>query len=179
MESVALSDRQLDYLAREDPCLKPSFHGVLAANELPKRPVTRHPRAYIVNTDPADRPGHHWLAFWTHQDTCEILDTFALPLEHYQAPWIEQWVKQWKYRVQNSEPLQTIQSNSCGHYCLFYLKYKARGHSLQDFLSRFSDTDFVHNDHQVGQLLKRLITNQDVWDAICRWPCRQRCNKRA
>ena len=36
MEFVALTTRQLDYLARQDPYLEPIFKGVFASDQLPK-----------------------------------------------------------------------------------------------------------------------------------------------
>ena len=65
MEHVALNNVQLDYLARDDPQLKRSFYGTVACDRLPKSPVKTQPQGYIVNTDPHDQPGQHWLAVWT------------------------------------------------------------------------------------------------------------------
>ena len=65
MEHVALNNVQLDYLARDDPQLKPVFYGTVACDRLPKRPVKTQRQGYIVNTDPHDQPGQHWLAVWT------------------------------------------------------------------------------------------------------------------
>ena len=62
MEHVALNNVQLDYLARDDPHLKRYFYGTVASDRLPKRPVKTQPQGYIVNTDPHDQPGQHWLA---------------------------------------------------------------------------------------------------------------------
>ena len=39
MEHVALNNVQLDYLARDDPQLKPMFYGTVACDRLPKSPV--------------------------------------------------------------------------------------------------------------------------------------------
>ena len=65
MEHVALNNVQLDYLARDDPQLKPVFYGTVACDRLPKSPVKTTSQGYIVNTDPHDQPGQHWLAVWT------------------------------------------------------------------------------------------------------------------
>ena len=62
MEHAALNNVQLDYLARDDPQLKPVFYGTVACDRLPKSPVKTQPQGYIVNTDPHDQPGQHWLA---------------------------------------------------------------------------------------------------------------------
>ena len=118
MEQVALNNVQLDYLARDDPQLKPVFYGTVACDRLPKSPRKTIPQGYIVNTDPHDRPGQHWLAVWTDGNVCEVLDSCALPLERYeQAIPLREWiVKHWKYVVTNGKSLQAIYSKSCGDY---------------------------------------------------------------
>jgi len=84
MEHVVLNNVQLDYLARDDPQLKPVFYGMVPFDQLPKTPRKTTPQGYIVNTDPHDRPGQHWLAVWTDGNVCEVLDSYALPLERYE-----------------------------------------------------------------------------------------------
>jgi len=84
MEQVALNNVQLDCLARDDPQLKPYFYGSVACYRLPKKPDKKAPRAYIVNTDPHDQPGQHWLALWTYQNVYEVMDSYAIPLERYE-----------------------------------------------------------------------------------------------
>ena len=60
MEFVPLSDTVFNYLAREDPELKPYFRGVFPADKLPTVPKWRRfSDAYIVNTDPAGESGEH------------------------------------------------------------------------------------------------------------------------
>ena len=99
MEQVALNNVQLEYLAREDPSLKPYFYWVVACDRLPKKP-THVPCGYIVNTDPHEKPGKHWLGISTKGNVCEVMDSFALPLEYYQADSLNEWiVKHWKYVV--------------------------------------------------------------------------------
>jgi len=53
----------------------------------------------------------------------------------------------------NGTTLQGLHSYACGHYCLAYLKLKARGGSLQDFLALFSDHDYVQNDQKVADMI--------------------------
>ena len=39
----------------------------------------KEPHGYIANTDPLDRPGHHWLVLWTHSGNVgEVMDICAL-----------------------------------------------------------------------------------------------------
>ena len=174
MELVALSDQQLHYLATRDCLLNRHFVGVFPSDKLPKK-SPKGPSAYIVNTDPHDKPGKHWLAIWVKDGVCEIMDSYGLPLKYYEATPLEKWTRQWKYIVTNGRALQSIRSNSCGHYCLFYLKAKVRDASLQDFLNYFEENDYVSNDHKVGQMLKELITDKTEWEKVCKRPYKQHC----
>jgi len=64
--------------------------------------------------------------------------------------------------------LQSIYSKSCGDYALFYLKDRARGQSMNEFLRCFSKHDYVDNDHKIGQMLKKLIERELEWDKVCK-----------
>lgn len=82
---VPLSDTVLNYLAQDDRELKAYFRGVFPADQLP--PVSKkRVNAYIVNTDPAGEPGEHWLGIWTNRHTCEVFDSYGLPLSSYNNP---------------------------------------------------------------------------------------------
>ena len=64
----------------------------MACDRLPKTPDKKTPKGYIVNTDPHEQPGQHWLALWTYQNVCEVPDSYALPLERYeQATPLRDW----------------------------------------------------------------------------------------
>ena len=53
--------------------------------------------------------------------------------------------------------LQEMESQSCGQYALMYLKMKARGKSMHDFISLFKKGNYVYNDHLVGEMVKPLL----------------------
>ena len=137
MESVALSNVQLDYLARDDPLLKAYFPGVFPCDGLPDKNKDKKYRgrqnAYIVNTDKKGRPGKHWIALWTRDDLCEVMDSYALPICVYSAKPLEDWLQHYPYVVSNEQSLQNVNSKSCGHYALMFLKARARDYSMADF----------------------------------------------
>ena len=57
MEHVALNNVQLDYLARDDPQLKPVFYGTVACDRLPKSPVKTTPPRLHCEHGPARSTG--------------------------------------------------------------------------------------------------------------------------
>ena len=86
MEFVPLICPIEQLLALDNPWLKRVFDGVVPADRLTKNSARTTQAAYIVNTAPKDKPGWHWLAIWTKNDICEVLDSYGLPLTMYGAP---------------------------------------------------------------------------------------------
>ena len=169
MEKVALNNVQLDYLAKADPKLSQVFYGTVACDHLPSLVNQEGPTAYIVNTDPHDEPRKHWIALWTQDNVCEILDSYAMPLEVYKTtePLTEWLNRHYKYQVASRKTLQLVFSQSCGDYVLMFLVLKARGRSMQDFLSLFPGKDYVSNDRKVGRWLRRRIADEVAWKSAC------------
>ena len=46
-----------------DPVAKKKFCGVFPSDQLPKV-IERFPCGFVANTDPRDKPGKHWVAFY-------------------------------------------------------------------------------------------------------------------
>ena len=156
MEKVSLNNVQLDVLARSQPSLKPYFYGTVPCDRLPEKPHKKGPVGYIVNMDPQGQPGRHWIALWMCQDVCEIMDSYALPLDTYLTTEpLQRWLDQhWKFNIHNGKSLQSLYSQSCGDYALMFLIDRSKGHDMNTFLRCFSPHDYVQNDHKVGQMLK-------------------------
>ena len=66
---------------------------------------------------------------------CEILDSYALPLQVYKtADLLIEWLHHhYKYQVNSDQALQSVFSQSCGDYALMLLFLKARGYSMENF----------------------------------------------
>ena len=175
MEKVVLNNLQLDHLARTNPSLCCVFYGTVPCDRLPKTLPQEGPTAYIVNTDPHDKPGVHWIALWADKDKCEILDSYGLPLDAYgTAEPLKAWLdRHFKYHIFNGKSLQPLFSQSCGGYALMFLIDRAEGRDMNAFLSRFKKNEFVENDRKVGHMLKRLIVHELAWRKICKVPCHQ------
>ena len=129
------------------------FKGVFPRDVLQHLPVnSRHPSAYIINTASHNEPGEHWVAVWLHGGRGEYFDSYGLPpiKEH-----IEKFMKKHcRYYQWNRRVLQGILSNTCGHYCLYYILQKARGHSMDRICARFNTFSHYANDKRVEMLTK-------------------------
>ena len=151
------------------------FYGTVPCDQLPRTLPQEGPTAYSVNTDPQDEPGRHWIAIWTEGTLSEVMDSYGLSLEVYGTtdPIMEWLNRHFKYQMHNGRSQQSLFSQSCGDYALMYLIDRAKGRSMQHFLNRFRRNDYVNNDHKVGQMMKRLIADEILWNKICKTPCHQ------
>ena len=122
------------------------FGGVYASDKLPKH-VPWGKRFYIANTDPANKPGQHWVAFFFNtNNTCVYFDSFGLPpLRASFIRFMEDNSERWIY---SSKRLQHPSSKLCGYYCIFFIHLMCEGKTLRGVVKALSD-DLKWNDRMV------------------------------
>ena len=156
MEFVPLNITTLRFLALDDPWLKRHFWGVVSTDRLPQNPAQTTRTAYIVNMDPEGEPGQHWLAIWTENKVCEVLDSYGLPL----TPQPIGMVGPLSHLLRSEQTLQAFNCAACGHYELMFLKDRARGDSMVQLVQKFSPIDLVGNNRCVRQDVPRWIVDE-------------------
>ena len=172
MEFDAVTTAQLETLARQKKTLEPYFVGVFAADTLPKTPRYLKPQAYIVNTDPHHRPGRQWIALWTKEGVCQVMDSFGLPLATHGTPHLQTWLRRhWSVVECNTQSLQAINSATCGHYALRFLVERSQGRTMRQFLDQFRTYDYVYNDARIahwmkGKMFDTMMTNMKLNQAV-------------
>lgn len=104
----------------------PKFRGVFLRNELPKKPWKKE--CGILNLD--DDKGTHWVA-WYKCDKNLYFDSYGIqpPKE------LEKYLGNPIYY--STDQVQPVNTQICGHLCLFVLKKLSEGESLQDIANSF------------------------------------------
>ena len=102
--------------------------GVFASDQVPHFDRRqRRPFALVVNTDPSNRPGAHWLAFYASADLSspplEMFDSYGFSPSMHSLAYLATRIHS------SSVSYQSIDSSICGHYCLFFLFNRAHGRS--------------------------------------------------
>ena len=158
MDFYSTSTLELKTFACQEPTLNPLFGGVNAADQLPTQPVRSEPRGYIVNTDTHDRPGQHWIALWSQDDGCEIMDSYGVPLETYKTKHVLQWLNaNWSVMERNNQSLQAIKSATCSHTALTFFIESSQGRSLRQFPDQFKRYDYVYNDAMMARWMNEKM----------------------
>ena len=95
----------------------PFFFGTFPIDELPNK---KFPYSFILNHDPHNKPGSHWVAVIVHSNkNVEYFDSLG------QKP--PSLLYQWKRKINyNKRAIQNIFANTCGHHSLYYLYLRTR-----------------------------------------------------
>lgn len=137
--------------------------GVFAADTVPyDKASTARNIAFIVNSDKASSSGQHWVAFLCLRGsrTVEYFDSYGLPLPEY-TEICAHMPKYFSNRVhkRNVSCLQSLNSASCGEYCILFLTSRAHGVSFErivtGLMSRYS-TDRSARDRYVVKTVAKL-----------------------
>ena len=91
-------------------------------------------KSFIANTDPAAKPGYHWVAFVVFRDRPSVIyyfDSFGMPLSNYEDLYRTclrhgYFSSTMVVNSVNARALQGGHSTVCGHYCVLYLYMCAR-----------------------------------------------------
>jgi len=112
--------------------------------------------AVVINSDTAKSPGMHWLAIFKERSKkqIEFFDSCSMPLSFYN-PSIGHFLENHANAVlSNCDRIQSEFTNTCGHFCIYYLLHRTSGKSFEAILNDFSLTDLPSNDHIVKQFVR-------------------------
>ena len=121
------------------------FLGVFPGDSIPPM---KPGQALIANTDPHDKPGQHWVAFYCSPGDClEYFDSFGLPP---MIPEIRKYINKscHTYFLCSSVQLQHESSGTCGNHCIAFVKHRLMGQPFTSLLAHFTDSQ-RNNDLKV------------------------------
>ena len=137
-------------ILQRDRAVGPTLRGVCSIDEPWPEPVMV-PASYVINTDTKTGPGEHWVAFYISADGhCDYFESLGTAPIRPIWKWLK---KRTKSVIFNKQWLQSPVSEVCGHYCIYFLRARARGRSLGDILTDFQEYDFEQNDNKVRNKL--------------------------
>lgn len=136
-----------------------NFRGVFALDTLPSsvRNGIVYPMSFVVNTDPINKAGAHWLALYAVNDErCEYFDSYGW------APWQRQIID-FMLRLSdnifyNGRRLQSLMETTCGEHCISYIRARDGGHSMHEYLNMFHYVaESGVNDYAVKQYVHNYM----------------------
>ena len=121
----------------------PSFIGVFASDKIPQV-INQFPASFVVNTDPSDKPGEHWVAFHVpKEDVLEFFDSYG---QHPSKYGFQDFIRRFSTVIWNAVTIQSPTSNVCGQYCIYFLLKRNSGNSINCIvyhLKKMSNSKFT------------------------------------
>ena len=141
---------------------KSSFQGVYPSDLLPAV-VKDFPASFVANVDSSSQPGSHWVAFYfTNNKQGEFFDSYGQSPQTYSSyfkDFLDKNAVDWIY---NKKHLQSIFTNVCGHYCIFFLYHRCKNMSMNDIVNFFTSNVKEENDSLVRYFVERNLIHPVV-----------------
>ena len=130
------------------------YRGVYPCDKLPSIAWSMRPFVIVANTDPASRPGQHWICmYFDEKGYGEFFDSFGSPPNGIFKLNMDKHCVMWKF---NDKQFQSSVSRFCGHYCIWYCMMKNRNISMHTIKHAMTD-DTGLNDYLVHRFACKLI----------------------
>lgn len=127
------------------------YYGTYPRDMLPK--YIPKDSGIIINTDKSSQPGEHWVSiFKTKSGPLVYFDSFGLPPLHKEiTDFIEvNTINGWFY---NSINFQSIYSDTCGLYCIYFLTNYFNNGDFENIQNVFCFSP-MYND-RIAKLLRK------------------------
>ena len=150
---------ELNTLQLDKKITAPGFLGAFPYDEIPAKPNSGETFSVILNTDPNDRPGDHWIALIYKAPYYYFCDSYGRSPGDWTFPpdftsTVKNFIGKNSYKT-NTKLLQQLTSNACGDYCVYFIQEMAKK-SFTQVLSIFS-TNSKSNDRLVFDYVKKSL----------------------
>ena len=133
----ALNSIQLSITVKSNSVTSKHTLAVFARDEL-SSVHTDPPQIIIVNTDPLEKSGKHWLLIYFNEDRLvDFFDSLGYDINFYHSS-IKKFVQKFTKKYQNvimTCRLQPLDSSLCSHYCLYYAYCKCLDMRAKDIIA--------------------------------------------
>ena len=123
-----MNTSELEEILKKIDCAKNMFGGVYPSDFLPLE-VKQCPQSFAANVDTSEKPGTHWMEFYSIDDQQgEFFDSYGLPPHRY-----TQYFKDFKEMQQQKCSSMDLRQEASGDFmwtCLWTLLYMLHLQSL-------------------------------------------------
>ena len=137
----------------------PGFLGAFAYDELPEKPDGATMMfSLIINVDPSNLPGSHWIALVYKNSCFFFIDSYGRLFKDNTFPSgfsakIKNYIGNSCYKT-NTKMYQQFTSNTCGQYCVYFIEEMVKK-SFEKVCNVFTD-NLRKNDLYVTKYVEKL-----------------------
>ena len=135
-----MNSLQILNILKSDPFTKTVFTNVLPSDRLPHE-IQKKPRGFVLNTDPSNRPGTHWVAMYlTAEGKGEFWDSYGEAPGFYSQNFTQFLNKNCSTFTWNERVLQAPALDVCGQYTLFFALHRCRHIPMSTIANMFTNS---------------------------------------
>lgn len=113
---------------------------------------------YIVNTHPSSKPGEHWFIVEKSQSEALVFDSYGFLSPMLRSPFAKSMFEHISFYCTDVKltnvTLQSIDTNVCGDYCLFYITARNQGEHVISIIQSLLQ---FNNSHERDHAVRRVI----------------------
>ena len=135
-----MNTKQLWNALTHNPITNFYFDGIFSSES---SAFVKEPELIICNTDPSNKAGEHWVLFFVRGKSVDFYDSLGRDINYYGSlflDFIKNFAHDYKQCLRRTQP---IDSNLCGHYCLYYALAKCNGHPMETITDSMVSSDHV------------------------------------
>ena len=108
---------------------------------------------FIYNLEPSYMSGSHWVATYVKDKVINYFDSFGMP--PFQEIVNHAKKKNLTLLHQNNQ-IQSINSTTCGYFCLFFLNEMNKGNSYSDLIDVFNINNPLYNETFIEHYFRNI-----------------------
>jgi len=122
-----MEGRTINEVLLHNPVTKKYFMGTFPADRIPK--LSKYPCSFVLNMDNSNKPGSHWVAVYVpNSQTVLYYDSYGI--KPYNKN-IQKFLKKFPNSQKNNITFQSIITDVCGYYVIFFIYMASWGYSLE------------------------------------------------
>ena len=148
-----MNSKQVYHALFKNPVTFPFFDGVYPIDQLEE--IIMKPQLVIVNTDPSNSKGEHWVAIFFEGNSVNFFDSFGQKVSSYGEE-IVNFIDRYSninQCISSTKRVQPLHTDICGELCLYFAYLKCLGFDLNTIIKSLSDVEkalkFVDNHYHI------------------------------
>ena len=137
-----MNTMEISHILKKNPVTKNHFDGIYPVDHLVK--ITGKPRLIICNTDTSDGKGLHWVViFFSQNNQVDFFDSLGKKPCEYDPrffKFIKKFADECNYTVTRIQP---VNSDLCGHYCIYFSHKRCQGINFKNILSNIPNPNII------------------------------------
>jgi hypothetical protein len=140
-----MNTKEIDEILYSNLISKQFYQGCYPCDIVPE--PLKYPATFVVNNDDSLGPGEHWVAVYIpNPDTLYYFDS----LNGEPNECLFEYLNKFKILLKNNVRVQSLFSDSCAHFCIYFVIQISKGYSFDYIMNKLidmEDLEWVVNDY--------------------------------